>query len=455
MKPSKFNIIGRSKEDPTKALLYNTLHDHRILFDDPQLDPEILFKKIRDKAPLNAREQEAVPDLKEIGVILEDDVDEHKIFEKWYQEKVRDRTDLMQFTILTTMACNLACDYCFENDVREDGILKEDTTEQIVSFIKKRIDRYGPKEIHFNFFGGEPLLNPKPIKKILKEIHPYALARGISTDVGMITNGVLLTPEFVDELTPYGFRWVKITFDGDKEEHDKKRIHHNRKGTFDKIYDNLAAIHGKIKIAIGGNFDNDNYESLFTLVDRLKASPFADDIMFARFKPIMQVNPDIASQRQGRITSFCDLCSYNSAQIKGMLDLQQKVLDSGISIMGRPEMGPCEYHMRHSFTIGPDGSLYRCPAFVGLRNLIAGHVGEDELNAQGEWQINSRKWEDDCEECHFLPSCAGGCHYSALNKTGSLEVKNCDGPFLEKQAEVFIEREIARISQEGVAAKEV
>lgn len=452
MKPSKFNILTQSNDEPGKYLLYNTLYDHRILFDDPDLNPVTFFDKLRDGAALTPKEREAASDLADMGLLLEDEVDEQKLFEDWYQTRIRERTDMMQVTILPTMACNLACDYCFENEVREGGVMKPETVDRVVSYLKRRISAVNPKSLHVHFFGGEPMLQPETLKKIARELHAFTQAQKIPISLGMITNGVLLTTDFVGEMLEYGFKWVKITFDGDRDAHDRKRIFHNRKGTFDRIYDNLCAIHdkfqGRLKIAIGGNFDNENYESFFGLIERLQNSPFAADIMMARFKPIMPVNPDIASQRQGRISSFCEVCSFNQKQIDGMMALQTKVLDVGMPSDERPDMGPCEYHSRHSFTIGPDGSLYKCPAFVGLQNLRAGTVEEEAYNAEGEHQVTMRKWDDDCESCHFLPNCAGGCHYSALNKTGSLEVKNCDGPYLEKATEAFMQREIQILTEE-------
>ncbi len=448
MKPSKYNIVTHAENDPSKVLVYNTFRDHRVLFDDPELNPKILFEKVSQGLRLTEKEHAAVPELKEMGILLDDAVDEQKLFEGWYQNKIRERTDIMQVTILPTMACNLACDYCFENEVSENGIMKPETADKVVAYLQKRILSVKPKTLHVHFFGGEPLLNQPPIKKITKALWEFTQPLGIPLTVGMISNGVLLTPEFVDEMTPYGFKWIKITFDGDREAHDKKRIFHNRKGTFDKIYDNLCAIKGKVRLAIGGNFDNENYESMFALIDRLKKSPFADDIMVARFKPIMNVNAEIASQRQGRVSSFCEVCSFNQSQINGIMSLEEKLWDVGMNTQNRPEMGPCEYHSRHSFTIGPDGSVYKCPAFVGLHNLIAGHVDRQEYNEQGEWQIATKKWDDDCEKCHFLPSCAGGCRYSALNKTGSLEVKSCDYKLLEVETEAFMQREIKSLGSE-------
>jgi uncharacterized protein len=188
---------------------------------------------------------------------------------------------------------------------------------------------------------------------------------------------------------------------------------------------------------------------MYELIERLKQSPFADDIMIARFKPIIEAQPQIASQREGRVSaSLCNVCTYNDDQIEKIMSLQQKTFDTGFPIEERPIVGPCEYHQRHSMTIGPDGTIYKCPAFVGLHNLAAGHVSDDHYSEQGEWQLATTKWDEECEDCAYLPNCAGGCRYNAVNKTGSLTVKSCEAHHLERMTESFMQREIIRLSAE-------
>jgi len=448
MKSSKFNILTRGREDPSKFLLYNTFHDHRILFDDPDLNPEILFDKVRQGLPLSSKEAEAAAELKEMGLLLEDDVDEKKLFEEWYEGKIRERKDIVQVTLLPLMACNLACHYCFENAVREKGKMSPETIQQVIGWIGRKLKAVRPEKFHLTFFGGEPLLHTPPIREITRAAWEICRDSNIQMVMGIVTNGVLLTPELVDDLVPYGFKWVKVTFDGDKDAHDHKRVWHNGRGTFDTIYNNLCAIRGKLKIGIGGNFDEENYESMYQLLERLKRSPFADDIMVARFKPIMKVNPALALQREGgKISSFCDVCAFKSDQTEQILSLQKKTFEVGLPIQDRPDIGPCEYHMRHHITIGPDGFLYKCPGFVGLKNLAAGHVIHDGLSEEGEKQVLSKKWDHDCESCRHLPNCSGGCRMAALNQTGSLDVKSCDFEFLEKTTEEFMQREIVSLVQ--------
>ena len=452
MKLSRFNIIGRAKDDPNGYLLYNTLHDHRILFEDPDLNPERLFARIRDRLPLTEKEVGAADNLFEMGILVADDADERKVFEDWHHHKIRERVDRLQVTILPTMNCNLACRYCFENEVRQTQMMTPETADVLTQWLIRRIDRVRPETVHLTYFGGEPLLHPGPIRTISRMVGGHCQREGIPFEFGMITNGVRLTPEFVDEMLPYGFQWVKITFDGDREAHDKKRVHHGGKGTFDEIYNNLSRIHGKLKIAIGGNFDDENYAAMFPLLERLKASPFAGDIMVARFKPIMKVDSRRASQREGTPPSLCQVCSFNDEQVHGIVALQRRTEAVGLPIQEMPEIGPCEYHSRHSFTIGPDGLLYNCPAFVGLKNLAGGDVFHDEQNPAGEQQLAGKKWDEDCESCSFLPNCAGGCRYNSLNRTGDLNIKSCEVNYLKAMTEEFMQREIGRLRVETTRA---
>ena len=58
-------------------------------------------------------------------------------------------------------------------------------------------------------------------------------ARGVSQRISVITNGLLLTPEVVDRLNPYGLQGVKVTLDGDRDTHNRMRPLRGRQGTFE------------------------------------------------------------------------------------------------------------------------------------------------------------------------------------------------------------------------------
>jgi uncharacterized protein len=93
--------------------------------------------------------------------------------------------------------------------------------------------------------------------------------------VNVITNGLLLTPEVVDRLHPFGLNGVKITLDGDRETHDRMRPLRGGQGTFDKIIANIRKVSHKCRISIGGNFDASSADAYPALLDFLREQEFA------------------------------------------------------------------------------------------------------------------------------------------------------------------------------------
>ena len=113
-------------------------------------------------------------------------------------------------------------------------------------------------------------------------------ARGISMLINVITNGLLLTPQVVDRLAPYGLNGIKITLDGDRDTHNRMRPLRGGQGTFDRLIENIRSVAGRTSIAIGGNFDESSADSFSGLIDFLSRQDFADKLVNVNFKPIVR-----------------------------------------------------------------------------------------------------------------------------------------------------------------------
>ena len=111
------------------------------------------------------------------------------------------------------------------------------------------------------FFGGEPLLNLPVMYELADRMWHATQARDLPMYVNIITNGLLLTPDVVDRMLPYGLNGIKITLDGDKDTHNRMRPLRGGQGTFDRIVENIRKVAGRCPIAIGGNFDESSVES--------------------------------------------------------------------------------------------------------------------------------------------------------------------------------------------------
>ena len=98
------------------------------------------------------------------------------------------------------------------------------------------------------FFGGEPLLNlPVDVRHGGARVARERRRAACELDINIITNGLLLTPEVVDRLKPFGLNGVKITLDGDHDTHNRMRPLRGGQGTFDRIIENIRRVAGKLR----------------------------------------------------------------------------------------------------------------------------------------------------------------------------------------------------------------
>ena len=76
---------------------------------------------------------------------------------------VKNDTSELNVTVLTTLQCNFACDYCFQGDHGDYNKFADkmtlETAGRVADWIERELDRVRPEKFVLTFFGGEPLLN--------------------------------------------------------------------------------------------------------------------------------------------------------------------------------------------------------------------------------------------------------------------------------------------------------
>ena len=123
-------------------------------------------------------------------------------------------------------------------------------------------------------------------------------------------------------------------------------------------------------------------------------------------------------------TSICDNCNFIDEK---MSFLREETMKRGFATVDGVHMGPCEIHRKHAHTIGPDGALYACPGFTGDPQMSTGHID----GRQESWRQTAANrfdalaaWKQ-CDDCAFIPVCAGGCTVAAHTELGDLNAPNC------------------------------
>ena len=290
MQPSIFNVRVPLR-DQSDVFLMNTLTDAQII-----VPPEVvsLLDSVAGRTqpgdagarPFDDEERQALATLTELGFVVESHDADRRALDAYF-DTIRHDASHLRLTVLTTLQCNFACGYCFQGDHddhnRHAHKMSLETAAEVVAHAERQLDTVRPERLTMMFFGGEPLLNLPVVYYLAEHVHAAARARGVPLTISIVTNGLLLTPEVVDRLLPYGFTGAKITLDGDQAAHDRKRPLRGGQGTFDKIIANVRAIAGKCTISIGGNFDADNADSYPALLDFLAGQDFAPRLAKVNF----------------------------------------------------------------------------------------------------------------------------------------------------------------------------
>lgn len=438
-KPSKFNVLIADFPNPGEYLVFNTFTDSRVIINEQ-------LKALMDKADraelseLTAEEREVLAALQDLGIMVENGVDEDRELEYWFQRLKFDTTTL-DLTVLTTSACNLGCTYCFEEGINLKGFMQEETCRQVSAWVEAKLDEVRPRVLHLTLFGGEPLLNPGAAGFLSRSLHDLARERGVEHRISLITNGVLLTREIVDELVPLGLKRIKVTLDGDEAAHDSKRRYKNGKGSFQVIMNNLLAIRGKAPISIGGNFDAATKDSIPRLLDHLLELGFTpDDILDITFKPILAPTNRLPVLNNAMDSGHT--CTFSEMNVSDILWLREEVERRGFKTKEGIAIGPCCATREHTFTIDPWGNLYKCPALVGREQYMTGSVHDRQGNHQNTRFMTVDLWRDPfCQPCSYRPICGGGCRGSSVTQSGDFGKIACEKRYFDTVALELVKRE--------------
>jgi uncharacterized protein len=459
MQPSIFNVRVPLR-DQSDVFLMNTLTDAQIIAPASVVSFLDSLDGTTDRR-FDDDERETLATLTDLGFVVESRDADRRALDAYF-DAIRHDTTHLRLTVLTTLQCNFACDYCFQGDHgdynKHAHKMSLETAAEVVAHAERQLDAVKPQRLTISFFGGEPLLNLPVVYFIAERMQAATAARGVQLGLAIITNGLLLTPEVVDRLVPYGLKGVKVTLDGDQSAHDRMRPLRGGQGTFDRIVANIRAVAGKVSVSIGGNFDADNAESYPALLDFLAAQEFAPDIAKVAFKPVMRGAADaIAAAKPSKATGIipltpvaadgaplggtcmsvagagtqaslggspCDSCHFVDETMGFLRDETRK---RGFKTIDGLHMGPCELHRKHAQTIGPDGATYACPGFTGDATLATGHISAPPtpLQARAAERFDRIGAWKECGDCSFIPVCAGGCSVASHTELGDMDTPTC------------------------------
>lgn len=312
-----------------------------------------------------------------------------------------------------TLKCNLSCLHC-GSECKKDSAVPEMPVKDFIRAIDQVTPIVEPNNTIVVFTGGEPL-----VRSDIEEAGKLLYDRGFPW--GIVTNGLLLTPNRLASLLNAGLRSITISIDGLEESHNWLRGN-------PKSFEKAIAAAGMLCKTTGLTYDvvtcvnQRNFNELGQLRNLLIANGVRNWRIFTIF-PI------------GRASRNTDL-QLPAKDFKLLFDfIEQTRNEKQINLSYGCEgyLGNLEGRVRDSFffcraginiaSILADGSISACP---NLRDkYIQGNIYEDnfsEVWAKRYAKFRDRSWTQtgECSDCESFKYCeSNGLHLRDEN-TGEL-----------------------------------
>jgi uncharacterized protein len=441
MQLSRF-VVAYNDVRPGEHVLYSVLHDRYVGVDSATL--EAIGRWGAGEPAVGRDERETQEVLLEDGFLVRSRAEDDTNVRAYLDKAAEGIEGTMHVTLMPTLACNLACTYCFQKEQPAFTKMQERTEHSTLEWILRRIDERGLSRLHVHYFGGEPLTRKEFMIRTAEVLTTSMAARGGTFTWSCTTNGIGLTPDFVRKMLPFGAGSFKVTLDGDSETHDQMRVYRNGRGTFEEIFENVVACAPLVRIHVGGNFLPEQKDSFERLLDRIEAAGLRGKLAGVHFKPIIDTQ---------KAKPSCTGCGEKQ-ESQVLVQLNKSIEKRGLGITRysgetlEAMIGPCELHWKNNYTIDPEGRVYKCPVVAGLPGLEVTNVADDPPEKIAPL-IELRPWEQ-CGECPYLPVCVGGCLGGKYLKTGRRDQVACKKESFELSfRETVVRRYTAEFPEES------
>lgn len=324
-----------------------------------------------------------------------------------------------------TFACNMRCLHCGTSAGKKRP--DELTTEEALSLIDDLV-KEGSQEIMLS--GGEPLIRPD-----WRDLARRVVS--IGARVYMISNGMLITEEIVDDFIDIGFTNIGISFDGTKETHNYIR---QNPQSFDKATQAFRIMADKgIRFCAVSQISNLNLGEMDDIRQILIDNGCKDwRIQMTTSTGRMQDHSDLVMSLDNYPKLIDKILEFQKMG-EVSIDVGENIGYFGCKgselLDGMPYLG-CYAGLR-AVGIESNGNIKGClsmqPQFIegNIRDSSFSEIWNNPDGFAYNRKFTRETAEGACHDCKYLPLCRGGCTTTSVSATG----KRADNPYCIYQLE--------------------
>jgi len=333
-----------------------------------------------------------------------------RIFEKAFD------FPLEGLSIALTTRCNFSCKYCFIEKTKPTDLPKD----KYFSLINEAVNDLGI--IQVGLTGGEPLL--------IRDL-PYLIeyASKLSCQVTILTNGYLLTKDYLHTLKDAGLYKLSISFDSDSPEifDYLTGVPNSYKVVLENIsYATSIGMHVNAGVVLlkGINDSKSHFVNLTNRLQKIGVKSIAYTNIFAFGKASNMKEYILEPEKLAELNEIFNTSRASIKNCHDNLDLnifhncKNSIYKRDLYRAGICDIGTGMLH------ILPDGRITPCPSFP---NLIIGYVGKEKLShlwSNSDILKKLRKFKStdisECSNCQMHDWCNGGCRARAFYDTGNM-----------------------------------
>lgn len=346
-------------------------------------------------------------------------------------------------TLTLTYACNMRCRYCAHKKLIElNQSMSHQTAKQIAPWVETLIAENNAKKVSVTFYGGEPLLNPKALKKCAADIRNLCIGKNVDYKFDIYTNGTLLSRAVLQDLRTLSINSLMVTIDGPQDVHDRRRPYLSGGRTYKDIMENIdrAASMG-FDLCIATNLDTQSYEQMEEMIQELKAIKSREKINLTFGRTSLSLdNADF-------FTDENDLDIHEFEKIWTMA--QDLITRNNFQRSQNPSRflmyGFCDFWSPTSFVVVPSGEITKCLAYMNCEDRVLGdiftgvkrlHFDSSDLNPRDPTLL----FVVICRKCRLLPYCFGGCIFEATLRGLYPDTPYCQKALLLRGIELTLDR---------------
>lgn len=350
--------------------------------------------------------------LKENGIILTaKDQDEGLVTR--LKDKINQHRSIVTLFLIVTDRCNLHCKYCYE-DLPCYGHNKDMSLAVMKTAIARFLASFPEKDAKIFFYGGEPLLFEDKVRKAVKYVRETL--GNYQADLQITTNATIYRPDLSEFLKKYKVG-IAISLDGTEEINNRMRVAKTKRLN---VFQRAVALlqdcqRAQIDYSLLCTVTEDNADQIVD-ISRFFFQELKTEKVSFNLK-LRQPDQTLKDQR-----TFWYRTANNVSEAYFLM-LEHQIIEgrtlryiSGLT-EGTYSISECDAGYGSQIVVSPEGLIGPCQGFLFDTNFFIKSNNWRDIPRHPLWRkftIATPINIPTCQDCPFLGTCGGGCHYNRI-----------------------------------------